>query len=442
MRLVKLNQGRFEEKWGICWERHRPFRLARHPVSRFTRHGSPGGGGSVASSSWTRRSSPRLPSTSRELGDRSHGAGSKSTAGSSGAKPVRGRMQGQHAPSIRSMCGALMCCRLPRPSTAGSSGFSGWVPIDPIEEIGSSTSSHPGNRRCRHVRRDPGRVVEAPDVQVLATGRSPRRISSSSARNAAARRRSTPTWAPIHKYDPVGEGAAFHHRPLRTGARLVPGAVSGRLARDVITGEATPYALFHPLAPRRLREIAPAARLIALLRNPIDRAYSQYLPGAVSAVDETLDFAAALDAEQTRLEGEEARLARDPPTRALLTSTPATWRGVITHGSSSAGSPSSQESRFSSAAEDLYEDLRRRSLRWRNSWESSPRRRPRSRAQPDLRSSPRSRNPRPVIAALYPVECPLGRSAWLGPRVGTNRSGASASNPLTCLSSVCHGCRV
>jgi hypothetical protein len=24
MRLVELNQGRFEEKWGICWERHRP----------------------------------------------------------------------------------------------------------------------------------------------------------------------------------------------------------------------------------------------------------------------------------------------------------------------------------------------------------------------------------------------------------------------------------
>jgi hypothetical protein len=24
MRLVKQNQGRFEEKWGICWERHRP----------------------------------------------------------------------------------------------------------------------------------------------------------------------------------------------------------------------------------------------------------------------------------------------------------------------------------------------------------------------------------------------------------------------------------
>ncbi len=24
MRLVRQNQGRFEEKWGICWERHRP----------------------------------------------------------------------------------------------------------------------------------------------------------------------------------------------------------------------------------------------------------------------------------------------------------------------------------------------------------------------------------------------------------------------------------
>ncbi|MFT4036882.1 MAG: glycosyltransferase family 2 protein [Thermomicrobiales bacterium] len=31
MRLVELNKGRFEEKWGICWERHRPIPAAPRP---------------------------------------------------------------------------------------------------------------------------------------------------------------------------------------------------------------------------------------------------------------------------------------------------------------------------------------------------------------------------------------------------------------------------
>jgi hypothetical protein len=51
--------------------------------------------------------------------------------------------------------------------------------------------------------------------------------------------------------------------------------------------------------------------LIVLLRNPVDRAYSHYLLER-SHGDETLEFAAALDAEPERLDGEEARLARDP----------------------------------------------------------------------------------------------------------------------------------
>jgi hypothetical protein len=43
-----------------------------------------------------------------------------------------------------------------------------------------------------------------------------------------------------------------------------------------ITGEATPYYLFDPPVAKRMAEIVPKARLIALLRNPIDRAYSHY----------------------------------------------------------------------------------------------------------------------------------------------------------------------
>ena len=43
-----------------------------------------------------------------------------------------------------------------------------------------------------------------------------------------------------------------------------------------ITGEATPYYLFDPPVAKRMAQIVPQARLIALLRNPIDRAYSHY----------------------------------------------------------------------------------------------------------------------------------------------------------------------
>ena len=46
--------------------------------------------------------------------------------------------------------------------------------------------------------------------------------------------------------------------------------------RKLVTGEATPYYLFHPHAPRRMQEAAPESRLIILLRNPVERAYSHY----------------------------------------------------------------------------------------------------------------------------------------------------------------------
>jgi hypothetical protein len=41
-------------------------------------------------------------------------------------------------------------------------------------------------------------------------------------------------------------------------------------------GEASVSYLFHPEAPPRMAEHVPAARLVALLRHPVDRAYSHY----------------------------------------------------------------------------------------------------------------------------------------------------------------------
>jgi hypothetical protein len=46
--------------------------------------------------------------------------------------------------------------------------------------------------------------------------------------------------------------------------------------RRTITGEASPGYLFHPFGPERMVGVVPHARLIALLRNPVDRTYSAY----------------------------------------------------------------------------------------------------------------------------------------------------------------------
>ncbi len=43
-----------------------------------------------------------------------------------------------------------------------------------------------------------------------------------------------------------------------------------------ITGEATPSYLFYPPVAKRMAGVVPQARLIALLRNPVDRTYSHY----------------------------------------------------------------------------------------------------------------------------------------------------------------------
>lgn len=42
------------------------------------------------------------------------------------------------------------------------------------------------------------------------------------------------------------------------------------------TGEASPSYLFHPEAPKRIHAAFPDIKIIALLRNPVDRAYSHY----------------------------------------------------------------------------------------------------------------------------------------------------------------------
>ena len=84
------------------------------------------------------------------------------------------------------------------------------------------------------------------------------------------------------------------------------------LRRDgLLVGEASPSYVFHPLAPQRVYSVVPDTKLIVLLREPGDRAYSQY-QHEVALGRERLSFEEALAAEDERLRGEVERLSADP----------------------------------------------------------------------------------------------------------------------------------
>jgi hypothetical protein len=65
-------------------------------------------------------------------------------------------------------------------------------------------------------------------------------------------------------------------------------------------GEASPQYLYAEKAPARIKRFVPEMRLIAVLRNPVGRAFSSYQHLVRDGL-EPLDFGAALDAEPERI---------------------------------------------------------------------------------------------------------------------------------------------
>ena len=104
-------------------------------------------------------------------------------------------------------------------------------------------------------------------------------------------------------------GEQWYRSHFPTRASLT---VRSRLhGRPLIVGEAVPYYLHHPHAAVRARAFAPAAKVIALLRDPTDRAFGHWGERTRNGV-EWLSFPDALAAEEERLAGEEERMLADP----------------------------------------------------------------------------------------------------------------------------------
>lgn len=80
---------------------------------------------------------------------------------------------------------------------------------------------------------------------------------------------------------------------------------------QMLTGEASPYYIFHPLVPQRIAQSLPTVKLIVLLRDPVDRAISHYYH-AVQWGFEKLTIADAFAQEKERLAGEVEKMLADP----------------------------------------------------------------------------------------------------------------------------------
>lgn len=93
--------------------------------------------------------------------------------------------------------------------------------------------------------------------------------------------------------------------------RLHQAYVKRRFGFDMITGEGSPYYVFHPLAPRRVAEKLPDVKLILMLRDPVKRAYSHYRHMLDRGL-EHLTLEEALQAEPGRLAGQRERILSDP----------------------------------------------------------------------------------------------------------------------------------
>jgi len=114
----------------------------------------------------------------------------------------------------------------------------------------------------------------------------------------------------VHYFDTgYGHSLGWYqgHFPLRARA-----ALARRATGDVpLTFESSPYYMFHPLAAERISHDLPEVKLLVLVRDPVERAYSAHAHELARGY-ETEPFERALELEDERLAGEAERIVSQP----------------------------------------------------------------------------------------------------------------------------------
>ncbi len=84
-----------------------------------------------------------------------------------------------------------------------------------------------------------------------------------------------------------------------------------KTGQKLLSGEASPSYLFYPTVPSRMKKVLPDVKLIVILRNPVDRAYSQYHHSRRKG-RETLSFEKAIELEEERRVEIMKQMSTDP----------------------------------------------------------------------------------------------------------------------------------
>jgi len=100
---------------------------------------------------------------------------------------------------------------------------------------------------------------------------------------------------------PISAGPAHFTTDLITDIEAYQKLFKGVSGEKAI-GEATPGYISNPVAPARIKRYIPNAKLIAILRHPAERAYSNYLHALWLGFEPIPDFARALQEEERRIQ--------------------------------------------------------------------------------------------------------------------------------------------
>lgn len=98
------------------------------------------------------------------------------------------------------------------------------------------------------------------------------------------------------------------HFPLRHNAVRI----EAEHGVPALSFESSPYYLYHPHAAARIARDLPGVKIIVLVRDPIERAYSHHAHEVARGFEPERDFARALELEPPRLHGQHERLLANP----------------------------------------------------------------------------------------------------------------------------------
>ncbi len=114
----------------------------------------------------------------------------------------------------------------------------------------------------------------------------------------------------VHYFDTgYDEGLDWYLGHFPTQRRAAE--VQRRYGTQAITGESSPYYMFHPLAAQRIAHDLPEVKLLVLLRDPVERAYSAHTHESARGF-ESEPFERALELEPVRVAGEKEKMLADP----------------------------------------------------------------------------------------------------------------------------------